>query len=128
MAKRIVSNEELCTALLNHGTIRETAKTLQISERTVYNMMSTNEFKEIYDYTQAGILNDAIVSCQNRLKDAIECIADIMNDKTVNAQTRLQSAQTILKTAVSMYDSMKRIRNDAGESHLNAVWDATHNY
>lgn len=124
MGKKIVSNEELCAALMNHGTIRETAKALQISERTIYNMMSESEFKEIYDYTQVSILNNVIVACQNRLTEAIQCITDIMSDTTINAQTRLQAAQLILKNTVSMYDALKRGRDAAANSHDCAIWDA----
>ena len=117
MAKRNLTCEEVCSAFLTHGTVKETAKVLGVSERTVYNKMSTDEFKEMYDYVQVGILNNAINVCQSKLIDAINCIADIMNDKTVNAQTRLQSAQTILKTSVSMYDSLSRRRDSADGNH-----------
>lgn len=127
MAKRIVSNEELCTALINHGTIRDTANALNISERTVYNIMSTNAFKEIYEYTQLGILNSAINVCQDKLTEAITCIADIMNDKNVSPQTRLQAAQTIIKNTLSMYNALKTKREDAEYSHDCALWDITRN-
>lgn len=113
MAKRIVTNEELCSTLLTHGTIKEAAGVLNISERTIYNMMSDNDFKQMYEYAQVDILSSSVKACQSKMTEAINCIADIMNDKDVNPQTRLQAAQTMLKNAVSMYEIMDKMKNKA---------------
>lgn len=113
MAKKIVTNEELCSTLLTHGTIKEAAGVLNISERTIYNMMSDNDFKQMYEYAQADILSSSVIACQSKMTEAINCIADIMNDKDVNPQTRLQAAQTMLKNAVSMYEAMEKMKYKA---------------
>lgn len=112
-SKTKVTNEELCSALLTHNTIRETAAFLKVSERTVYKQMSNKEFRQIYEHAQADIFNNTVVACQNKLLEAIECIGDIMNDKSVNAQTRLQAAQTLLKNAVSLYHTKEDLRTKA---------------
>lgn len=121
MAKKI-TNEELCSALITHGTIKEAAGVLNVSAKTIYNMMADNEFKQMYEYAQADILSNSIKTCQNKVTEAIECIADIMNDKTVNAQTRLQAAQTMLKTSTSMYELINKMW-DKAEHETKSIFD-----
>lgn len=122
MAKKNVTNEELCSALITHGTIREAAGILNVSERTIYNMMSDNEFKQMYEYAQADILSNSVRTCQSKVTEAIECIADIMNDKNVNAQTRLQAAQTMLKTSTSMCELLNKMW-DKAEHETKSIFD-----
>lgn len=121
MAKKL-TNEELCSALITHGTIKEAAGVLNVSVKTIYNMMADNEFKQMYEYAQADILSNGIKTCQGKVSEAIECIANIMNDKSVNAQTRLQAAQTMLKTSTSMYELLNKMW-DKAEHETKSVFD-----
>lgn len=116
-----LSNEQICAAVLTNGSIKNAAAVLKVSERTIYNAMHNTEFKELYKHTQADILNGAVISCQNRLVEAIDVISDIMNDKTVNAQTRLMAAQSLLKNAVALYETKETIRNSA-LSESESIW------
>lgn len=126
--KKKVSNEELCSALMAHGTIKATAAFLNVSEKTVYKQMDDMEFRQIYEHAQADIYNNAVRSCQNRLEEAVDCISDIMNDKSVNAQTRLLAAQTILKTSVQLFEVKEKLRDKAaretyGDPLGKCIWD-----
>lgn len=112
MAKKI-THEILCASLLTHSSIQETAADLNISERTIYNMMRDKEFIELYDHAQADILNNTLQACQRNMLDAINCIADIMNDKKINAQTRLLAAKTILDKCMPLYDMTNNVRQKA---------------
>ncbi len=103
MAKKI-SNEELCSCLITHGSIKEAAGVLHVTERTIYNMMNDEEFIEMYENVKSGILNNCVMDCHNKMIEALQCITDIMNDKEVNVQTRLLAAQTILKNGVKLYE------------------------
>ncbi len=106
-----VSNEQLCAALITHSSIREAAGALNVSEKTVYNMMSTTSFIKMYADVQRKILSGSILTCQSRMVEAINCISDIMSDKTANPQIRLLAAQTILKNSIAMMgisDSIKK--------------------
>lgn len=100
--KRKITNEQLCAALMTHGSIKETAQVLDISEKTVYNRMNDDKFKEMFSDSQKKMLHSTIMACQNRMTDALNCVAEIMNDPDVNAQTRLLAAQTILKNGMTM--------------------------
>jgi hypothetical protein len=120
MSKKI-SNQELCSALFTHGTVKEVATVLNVSERTIYNMMSDREFKQLYEYAQADILNKSVVECQKQIVEAVNCIADIMNDKKVNPQTRLQCANSIIKNTLSMYDVRNRMQKKAEDVTKSAL-------
>lgn len=106
-----ISNEQLCAALISHSSIKDAAKALNVSERTVYNMMGTADFVSMYASVQRKILSGAILACQSRMIDALNCVGDIMTDKAANPQIRLLAAQTIIKTATSLTelsDTLKR--------------------
>jgi len=106
-----ISNEQLCAALITHSSIKEAAGALNISEKTVYNMMSTTDFISMYADVQRKILSGSILTCQSRMVEAINCISDIMADKETNPQIRLLAAQTILKNSIAMMklsDSIKK--------------------
>ena len=117
-----VSNEALCSALLTHGTIKESAKALNITERTVYNMMADREFKQLYEYAQTDILNKCVSECQSIMLEAINVIADMMRDKKVSPQTRLQCANAIIKNSLSMYEVKEKLR-DKAEKETRTVLD-----
>ncbi len=117
--KHRISYERLLTSLLNTGSVKETAEELSISTRTVYTMMSESEFKELYCHSQADILNTCIIEMQGHLLEAVKCIAEIMNDSNVNPQIRLQSANSIIKHTLSMYEKKECIRSQAEEKGSN---------
>ena len=126
MSKK-VSNEELCSALLTHGTVKDTAKALMITERTVYNMMSDREFKQLYQYAQADILNKCVSECQDLMLEAVNVMAEIMRDKKTKPQIRLQCANAIIKNSISMYE-VKENLNDKAERQTKKAIDYTLDY
>lgn len=94
-----VSNEQIVAALLTSGTIRATAKTLNISERTIYDRMTEGEFVELYKGAKTDLMRQAVFSLNEQIQSAICTVAEIMNNEDNNAAIRLQAAQTLLNTA-----------------------------
>ena len=107
MAKTI-SNEEIISALLTHGTIRETAEALEMKQRTLYDRMKDVKFKVDYADARAEILRATVASVTRRLSEAVETVAEIMSNPDVNPATRLQAAQTIISTSVKLKESLYR--------------------
>ncbi len=100
MAKaKAVSDEELVVALLDHGTIKEAAQAVGLSERTVYDRMTKSDFQAIYRAAKNDLIRSAVVSLNKRIQSAVDVIVDIMEDAETNPATRLQAAQTILSNA-----------------------------
>lgn len=96
MAK--VNDEQLIAGLLQHGSIRATAKALNIGESTIYAKMKNGEFKESYLQARADLLRDAVQEITAQRAAALAVILEVMQDKEVNPATRLQAAQTVLSS------------------------------
>lgn len=94
-----ISNEQIITALLNSGTIKEAAIKAGISERAIYDRMKSGEFQALYKSAKADMIRDAVTSINKHLSDAIKTIAEIMKNEDNNAAIRLQAAQTLLGNA-----------------------------
>ncbi len=99
MRQTATSDEEIIAALLQSGTIREAADTLNIAPRTIYDRMKSKDFRGLYSEAKTGIMRKAVFSVNERLGAAVDTVAEIMEDRNVNAATRLQAAQTIISNA-----------------------------
>lgn len=94
-----ISDEQIIAALLAHGTIKQAAEAVSLSERAIYDRMNTGDFQALYQAAKTDIIRTAVFSINGKLQDAINTIADIMADENNNAAIRLQAAQTVLNTA-----------------------------
>lgn len=105
MAKEY-TNEQIVAAMLANGTVKGTAATLGITERTIYNRMTDGEFQEIYKAARADILRLAVNRINDKLTIAIDTVSEVMENTEVNPATRLQAAQTIINTAAKLADRL----------------------
>lgn len=100
MAKtKVIQNEVIISALLQHGTITAAAKALNVSQRTIYDRMKEPDFEADYSAARADILLSAVSGFNKKLSSAIDEVEKIMTDDAVNPATRLQAAQTIITNA-----------------------------
>lgn len=130
----LISHEDVIAALITHGTQKEAAAALGVSERTLFDRMQDGEFKAQYKSTKADILRAAAFNVSSKLNEAVEVIADIMNDKAVSPSTRLQAAQTIIKNsgvmAAQLSDSEKAVTGQLRlneEAERSSLFDFFHN-
>ena len=93
------TDEQIIAALLNTGTIKQAAKKVNVSERTIYDRMNSGEFQALYKAAKADLIRAAVFSINDKLQEAITTVAEIMADKDNNPAIRLQAAQTILNNA-----------------------------
>lgn len=107
MAKGI-NNEQIISALIQHGTVSEAAKAAGVSARTIYDRMRDKEFVADYMRAKSDIIRGAVFTINSKLSDAINCIADLMQDKEVAPAIRLQAAQTILNNAEKFIKRLDR--------------------
>lgn len=99
MATKAISDEQIISALLNHGTIRQAAAAAGISERAIYDRMNNGDFQVLYKAAKADLIRSAVFSINGKLQEAIDTVAEIMTDQENPPATRLQAAQTILNNA-----------------------------
>lgn len=98
MAKAI-SDEQIIAALLQHGTLKDAAAAVGISDRALYDRMNAGGFQALYRAAKADIIRAAVVHLNGQLRAAIDTTVEIMTNGDNNPAIRLQAAQTILNNA-----------------------------
>lgn len=117
-----VTDEQIIAALLTQGTVKKAAAAVKLSERAIYDRMSTGEFKELYQEAKADIIRAAVFSINGKLQQAVETIADVMNNEDNNPATRLQAAQTILNSACKLAARLSTDEQQAAIQRSNNKW------
>lgn len=101
-----ISNEKIIAALMQHGTIKEAARTAGTTPRAIYDRMKDKDFRAEYLEAKNEIIRAALISLNANLSDAIKAVADIMRDPNTNPAVRLQAAQTIINNAGKFADRL----------------------
>lgn len=123
MAKiRAVSDEQIISALLQHGTVKEAAHSVGLTTRAIYDREESRAFRSAYSRARDEVLRSAVFNLNARLADAITTVSELMTDKTVNASVRLQAAQTVINTAVKLADHL-RVDEKNSREEARPVWD-----
>lgn len=117
------SDEKIIAALLDGGTIKNAATALDISERTIYDRMTTGGFQELYKNAKADLLRAAVIKINSHLQAAIDTAAEIMTDKDNNPAIRLQAAQTILNSAGKFAQRLQADESGILSQHESNIFD-----
>ena len=118
MAKTI-SDEVIISALISNGTIKAAAIAIGLTERTIYDRMSSGDFKALYKSAKADVVRKAIFELNNQIGAAVETVVSIMNDEKINSAIRLQAAQTILRNANKFSERLSSDENSISEQKEN---------
>ncbi|MCR5836709.1 MAG: hypothetical protein K6G88_09390 [Lachnospiraceae bacterium] len=121
MAKTI-SDEIIISALISNGTIKAAANSIGVTERTIYDRMSSGEFKALYKSVKADVVRKAVFELNNQIGAAVETIVTIMQDQEINPAIRLQAAQTILNNANKFAERLNTDENRVSEEKEKAVF------
>lgn len=97
MARKRLTDEAIVAALIECGSIKGAAASLQCTARTLYERMKKPEFKKLYTQAKADILKTATAKLQGNLCGAIDTLSEIMQDPEAAKQTRVNSAVSILQ-------------------------------
>lgn len=120
---KAVSDEEIISALIQHGTIQEAAQAAGISPRTVYDRMDDKEFQAVYRWAKTDLVRTAVFSINEKLSAAVDTVAGIMNNKDVNPAVRLQAAQTILNNAGKFAGRLELDERESRNANKPSMWD-----
>ena len=97
MARKRLTDEAIVAALIECGSIKGAAASLQCTTRTLYERMKKSEFKKLYTQAKADIIKTATAKLQGNLCGAIDTLSEIMQDPEAAKQTRVNSAVSILQ-------------------------------
>ena len=101
-----VSDEQIISALMTNATYKDTALSVGIAERTLYERMNNREFKEKYKNAKSDLVRRAIFEINRQIGSAVDTVIEIMTDKNVNPAIRLQAAQTLLNNSNRFTDRL----------------------
>ena len=96
-SKKRLTDEAIIAALIEHGSIKGAAASLQCTARTLYDRMKKPEFKKLYAQAKSEVLKTATAKLQGNLCGAIDTLAAIMTDEEAAKQTRANCAVSILQ-------------------------------
>lgn len=97
MTRRRLTNEAIIAALIEHGSIKGAAASLQCTPRTLYDRMKKPEFKELYTQAKADILKTVTAQLQGEFSNSVKTLAKIRDDEEAPKQTRANCATSILQ-------------------------------
>ena len=97
MARKRLTDEAIVAALIECGSIKGAAASLQCTARTLYERMKKPEFKKIYTQAKGDILKTATAKLQGKLCGAIDTLTEIMKDTEAPKQTRANCAVSVLQ-------------------------------
>lgn len=92
---KVVTDEQIISALLNNRTMKEAAQSIGLTERTVYSRMQDGDFKVLYKAVKADVIRNSVFSINQQLGAALDTVTEIMQDKNVSPAIRLQAADKI---------------------------------
>ena len=107
MKQKKVTAEEVLSAVSAGRSVKQAAALLNVSERTIYNVMAGDEYAEARREMQGAILNACIVNISDKMLSALNVISGIMEDAETPPGTRLTAAAAVLKNGLALLDAAK---------------------
>ena len=119
-----LADEEIIAALIEGGSIKAAAASLDCTARTLYERMKKDEFRALYAQAKAEIIKAATAKLQGNLCGAIDTLSEIMTDKEAAKQTRANCATAILQYGARFTetnDLLERLERLEEAQAINAI-------
>ena len=97
-----IANEAIVAALIEYGSVRAAADSLNCSRRTLYTRMKTSAFQELYSQAKTELVKAAAAKLSNSITGAVDVLTSVMNDTEAPAQTRVNAAANVFQYAVKL--------------------------
>lgn len=116
---KATTDEKIISGLLSCTTVRETAKSAGVSERTIYTRLKNPEFKQKLDEARREVWKGHATTLQGQLGKAIQTIVEIMDNEKTPPQVRLNASAEIIRSGMKMTEMVDVIdRLDTLETRL----------
>ncbi len=92
-------------ALLREPTISAAAKSIAVSDSTLWRWLQCPDFKETYRRARHAVVDDAVAHLQGATSEAVNTIFTIMTDSKVKANIRLSAAKSIMELALKSIET-----------------------
>lgn len=101
-----VSDEKVIIAVLSNPTIAKAAKSLQVSERTLYLRLAEPGLKQKLQQARGRLLESALTALEALTGEAIEIMGRIMRDPANSPQTRLNACNSVLTNTLKLSEQV----------------------
>lgn len=120
-----ISNEKICAALIQGGTVKAAAGIAKCSERTVFDRLRNDEnLQSMYAMAKSDIVRGVVSDLQSRAGHAISVLDAIALDEENPASTRVAACKAILDnlaTFSSRLQEVDSVANKAGRDALTST-------
>jgi len=105
--------EQAILALLTHSSVGEAARSVGISEATLWRWLQNPEFQKAYQEARRQTAQRAISQLQQLSEDAVASLKEVLLNQQTPPSTRVAAAKIVLEMttkAVEMDDLLTRVQ------------------
>lgn len=96
------NDEKLLLALLTTSTISGAAEKAGVTEKTIRNRLSDNDFRAEYKRRQSMTLDSACKALQDAMTDAVSVLTSIMKEADTSPSARIAAARSVCEYSIKM--------------------------
>lgn len=117
------SDREIALKLIETGSVRRTAKELEVSESSLYARKRRPAFRKVYNELMDDLMEGVTGRLQAGALTAVNTLLDIINNPKVNEQTRANASASLLSNLlkfrecvdiVQRIERLEEIQNENG--------------
>lgn len=117
------SDREIALKLIETGSVRRTAKELEVSESSLYARKRKPTFRKVYNELMDDLMEGVTGRLQAGALTAVNTLLDIINNPKVNEQTRANASASLLSNLlkfrecvdiVQRIERLEEIQNENG--------------
>lgn len=117
------SDREIALKLIETGSVRRTAKELEVSESSLYARKQKPAFRKVYNELMDDLMEGVTGRLQAGALTAVNTLLDIINNPKVNEQTRANASASLLSNLlkfrecvdiVQRIERLEEIQNENG--------------
>jgi predicted transcriptional regulator len=97
-------HDKVVEALLSTRTIKEDSERSKVPERTLYRIMSDEDFARLYREARWLSISMASSKLQQISGQAVDTLSEIMTDKEASASARVNASKTVIDLALRAYE------------------------
>lgn len=109
MNKPRYNDEQIIAAILEAGTIKGAADSLNIKPATIYAREKSTEFRDKLNQEKRELVKAASTKIQQGLLEAIDTLRSILKDTTTPTQTRVNCADSIIRNSIKLLEASNSI-------------------
>ncbi len=113
--------ERAILALLSSANVKDAARAVKVSPRSIFGWLSDQVFQEAYRQARREATNVATARLQAAMGEAVETLKMIMGDGDASSASRVSAAKTVLEMGLKLSEHEDLVaRIDAVEKRLAA--------